>query len=127
MHAGRIDVKFKKRPDGRYSAQIYIGKDENGRNKYKNVCAKSKTELKVKETEVRIQLSRGIDILSQRDSFSQWADDWLRIRECDGITLRQMGNYTHAVKAWKEIFEDRTIDIPKKAVDDMKKMPRNRA
>ena len=82
-------AKAKKRADGRYCAQIYLGRDENGRKKYKSIYAKSPAELKEKETAIRLQLGQGIDLLSQRDSFNQWADDWLRLKETEGITARR--------------------------------------
>ena len=59
----------KKRADGRYCSQIYIGRDEQGRKQYKTVYAKSPALLKEKETEVRRLLGVGLDVLSQRDSF----------------------------------------------------------
>ena len=49
-------AKAKKRADGRYCAQIYLGRDENGKRQYKSVYAKSPAELKEKETAVRLQL-----------------------------------------------------------------------
>ena len=61
----------KKRNDGRYCSQIYIGRDENGRKKYKAVYAANPAELKEKETEIRKQLGLGIDLLSSRDTFAR--------------------------------------------------------
>lgn len=63
-------ARAKKRADGRYCAQIYLGRDENGKRQYKSVYAKSPAELKEKETAVRLQLGRGLDVLAQRDSFA---------------------------------------------------------
>ena len=79
-------AKAKKRADGRYCAQIYLGRDENGKRQYKSVYAKSPAELKEKETAVRLQLGRGLDVLAQRDSFAAWAEDWLRLKEREHIT-----------------------------------------
>lgn len=116
-------AKAKKRADGRYCAQIYLGRDEYGKKRYKSVYAKSPAELKEKETAVRFQLGRGLDVLSQRDSFATWADDWLRIKEAEGITDRQMDNYRHAVQVWKdeldgyEIGQVRADDIERVLLD----------
>lgn len=90
-------AKAKKRADGRYCAQIYLGRDKDGRKQYKSVYARSPVELKEKETAVRLQLGRGLDVLSQRDSFTQWADDFLRIKNTAKITDRQKENYRHTV------------------------------
>ena len=95
----------KKRADGRYASQIYLGRDESGKKQYKIVYAKSLPALKEKEAEVRRQLGVGLDVLSQRDSFATWADDWLRIKETKPITVRQLDNSRRSVRMWKEEFE----------------------
>lgn len=38
-------ARAKKRADGRYCSQIYLGRDENGKRKYKSVYAKTPAEL----------------------------------------------------------------------------------
>ena len=95
-------AKAKKRADGRYCAQIYLGRDENGKRQYKSVYGKSPAELKEKETAVRLQLGRGLDVLSQRDSFDTWADDWIRLKKSAKITDKQKSNYQRGVTFWKE-------------------------
>lgn len=52
-------AKAKKRADGRYCTQIYLGRDEAGKKRYKSVYAKSPAELKDKEAAVRLQFGRG--------------------------------------------------------------------
>jgi integrase len=93
---------IKKRADGRYLCQIFLGRDENGKKRYKSIYAKSPAELKEKEAAIRHQLGVGLDVLSQRDSFSQWADDWFRLKNAAKITDRQKENYRHTVEIWKE-------------------------
>lgn len=113
-------ARAKKRADGRYCAQIYLGRDENGKRQYKSVYGKSPAELKEKETAVRLQLGRGLDVLSQRDSFDTWADDWLRLKEKEGITCRQMDNYRRAVKLWKEELQG--YEIGQVRADDIERV-----
>ena len=110
----------KKRADGRCYAQIYLGRDENGKRQYKSVYGKSPAELKEKETAVRLQLGRGLDVLSQRDSFDTWADDWLRLKEKEGITCRQMDNYRRAVKLWKDELQG--YEIGQVRADDIERV-----
>lgn len=98
-------AKAKKRADGRYCVQIYLGRDENGKRKYKSIYGRSPAELKEKETAIRLQLGRGLDVLSQRDSFATWANDWLRLKKAAEITDKQKSNYDRGVKFWKEAFE----------------------
>lgn len=113
-------ARAKKRADGRYCAQIYLGRDADGRKQYKSVYAKSPAELKEKETAVRLQLGRGLDLLSQRDSFATWADDWLRMKEKENITARQMDNYRRAVRLWKE--ELHGYEIGQVRADDIERV-----
>lgn len=113
-------AKAKKRADGRYCAQIYLGRDEDGRKQYKSVYARSPAELKEKETAVRLQLGRGLDVLSQRDSFTQWADDFLRIKNAAKITDRQKENYRHTVDVWKEELQG--YEIGQVRADDVERV-----
>lgn len=113
-------ARAKKRADGRYCAQIYLGRDETGKRQYKSVYGKSPAELKEKETAIRLQLGRGLDVLSQRDSFAQWADDWLRLKEKEQITCRQMDNYRRAVKLWKDALQD--YEIGQVRTDDIERV-----
>ncbi len=69
--------KSKKRADGRYSAQIYLGKDENGKRKYKTVYGKTQKEVNQKVADVKAQLGKGFDILGAYNSFKQWAEMFL--------------------------------------------------
>ena len=110
-------ARAKKRADGRYCAQIYLGRDENGKRQYKSVYARSPAELKEKETAIRLQLGRGLDVLSQRDSFATWADDWLRLKNAAEITDKQKSNYDRGVKFWKEALQG--LEIGQVRADDI--------
>lgn len=115
-------ARIKKRADGRYCCQIYLGRDESGKRQYKSVYGKSPAELKEKETAIRLQLGRGLDVLSQRDSFAQWADDWLRLKSAAEITDKQKDNYWRGADFWKaelhglEIGQIRADDIERPLV-----------
>lgn len=100
---------MKKRADGRYEAKIYIGR-EDGIRKYCSVYANTPAELKTKEAEVRHKLGKGIDILSGRDSFAQWADDWLVTKEVAPITDKQKDKYRRSVRLWKASLAGLSID-----------------
>lgn len=111
---------LKKRKDGRYLTQVYLGRDENGKRKYKSIYARSIPELRDKEAAIRVQLGQGLDMLSQRDSFAAWADDWLRIKEAEGITERQLDNYRHCVRIWKEQLQG--YEISQVRADDIERV-----
>lgn len=62
-----------KRADGRYAVQIYIGKDESGKRRYKTVYGETQKEANQKAAELKAQLGRGIDVTADRDTFEEWA------------------------------------------------------
>lgn len=110
----------KKRKDGRYMAQVYLGRGDDGKKKFKSIYASNLSELKEKETAIRHQLGKGLDILSQRDTFSTWADDWLRLKEASGISDKQLANYRHAVEVWKQ--ELAPLEIGDVRADDIERV-----
>lgn len=70
----------KKRADGRVQASIYLGRDENGKRKYKTVYGATQKEVDQKANEIRLQLARGVDLL-QPDTLGEWAAAWLAHRQ----------------------------------------------
>lgn len=113
-------ARLKKRVDGRYACQIYLGRDDSGKKQYKSIYAKSPAELKEKETAVRLQLGRGLDLLSQQDGFGTWADDWLKLKEQEGLVPRQLDNYRRAVRLWKD--ELHGYEIGQVRADDIERV-----
>ena len=90
-------ARAKKRADGRYCSQIYLGRDENGKRKYKSVYAKTPAELKEKEHQ--------IDALNMKIADSQISGLFENAKEISGVRvisaffngtgadmLRQMGD-----------------------------------
>lgn len=71
----------KKRSDGRVAVQIYIGKDDDGKRKYKTVYGATQKEANEKAESLRIQMRNGIDIARDLDTFAQWSERWLKSRE----------------------------------------------
>ncbi|MBR2867830.1 MAG: tyrosine-type recombinase/integrase [Clostridia bacterium] len=61
------------RSDGRFAIQVYLGKDENGKRKYKTVYGKTQKEAQKKADELRASLGKGIDITKEKDTFEEWA------------------------------------------------------
>ena len=72
--------RVKKRPDGRYAMQIYLG-TVDGKRKYKTVYGGTPKEVQKKADEVRILMGKGIDISAQRDTFKEWGNHWLKIKK----------------------------------------------
>lgn len=100
--------RVKKRPDGRYMMQIYLGMVD-GKRKYKSVYGATPKEVEAKAEEIRAMMGKGLDIVAQRDKFSQWADDLYRIKAASGVTQGQKQNYYHTIEWWKEQFAPYSI------------------
>jgi integrase len=86
-------ARLKKRADGRYRMQVYIGTDEQGKRQYKTVYGISPKEVNSKAEEVRLQLKKGLDISAQRDTFETWAERFRNLRKMDGISISQQQSY----------------------------------
>lgn len=72
-------AQYKKRSDGRYQTKIYDAESQ----KYKYLYAKTVAELKRKETELRNQIDKGIDISSADDTFSQWFERLKKVKKTE--------------------------------------------
>lgn len=73
--------KLKKRTDGRYSKQIYLGLGEDGRRQYKTVYGSTPKEVENRALDVRLQLRKGLDVSAENDTFGEWANRWLSMKQ----------------------------------------------
>lgn len=74
-------TKLKKRKDGRYQMNIYVGRDENGKKKYKSVFGKTQAETKRKAEEIKIKIGKGIDVMNENMSFDDLCKRWLQYKK----------------------------------------------
>lgn len=72
--------RVKKRPDGRYMMQIYLGMVD-GKRKYKSVYGSTPKEVEKKAEEVRMMMGKGLDVAAMRDTFASWAERWLKLKK----------------------------------------------
>ncbi len=70
------------RADGRIAVQVYLGMVD-GKRKYKTVYGATQKEASAKADELKLKLGKGIDISSENDSFSLWAEHWLNQKKFD--------------------------------------------
>lgn len=70
--------KYTRRPDGRYQSKVSLGAGQ-----YKYVYAKSVKELEAKLKQIYTQLGKGLDIAAQRDTFGNWSQRWLRLKQAE--------------------------------------------
>lgn len=85
-------AKYKKRSDGRYLVQIQTGFDENGKQKFKNIYAKTIPELEKKINTFKYNLNRGIVVDDQNLTFKEWANNWLDTYKTN-VTTRTRKRY----------------------------------
>lgn len=106
-------AKLNKRADGRYCIQVLIGRDENGRKKYKSVYGTTQKEAQRKADELRAALGKGIDISAQRDTFKKWCERWIASKTCGaGQLAAYKANIKHLASLdYMEIGKIRTSDI----------------
>ena len=71
--------RVKKRPDGRYAMQIYLGLKE-GKRHYKTVYGASPKEVQNKADDVRAALKKGLNISAERDTFEVWSQRFLKMK-----------------------------------------------
>lgn len=69
-----------RRSDGRIAVQVYLG-TVDGKRRYKTVYGKTQKEANQKAEEIRVQVQRGVDMVSQERSFSYWAQRFLLSRK----------------------------------------------
>lgn len=107
--------RLKKRPDGRYIMQVYLGRVD-GKKKYKSVYGNTQKEAEENAAKLKQKLRIGLNIAPEKNLFSEWADEWLAFASAT-MTEKNYANYTSAVSYLKEDIGDifvekiRTIDI----------------
>lgn len=96
------------RKDGRIPVQVYLGRDENNRRKYKTVYGKTQKEADEKALQVKIAMHKGLDVTAERDSFSDWAKRWKAIKELE-VSGVKYTVYCNAIKHLNEYLGDLAI------------------
>jgi len=84
-------MRYKKRPDGRYEAKVYLGMVD-GKKKYKAVYGATQKEVQAKADAVRLQLGKGLDVTASNDSFAVWAEHLIdaKQRTCSPAQARML-------------------------------------
>ena len=67
---------MKKRADGRYMMNVYLGLDEKGKQKYKSVYGKTQKEVKQKAEELRYKLGKGMNLINADITFEELCKRW---------------------------------------------------
>ena len=107
-------AQYKKRSDGRYQTKIYDA--ESG--KYKYLYGKTISELKKKEMELRTQISKGIDISSADDTFSQWFERLKKVKKTE-LTESEYNTFCFRV----DYFCENIGSLPLKSINQQLLQP----
>lgn len=90
-------AKLKKRADGRYQMNVYLGKDADGRSKYKAVYGKTQKEVKKKAEELKYKLGKGMDLLNADITFEELQKRWAAYKK-PLLREQQFKDYLTALK-----------------------------
>lgn len=108
--------KLIQRSDGRYQMNIFIG-IENGKRKYKTVYGSTQKEVRSKADKLKAEMSKGIDILAENDTFGTWAETWLEMKKMsvsNGQYLSCKSYLAHLKPLYdSKITKIRTADVQK--------------
>lgn len=102
--------KLKKRADGRYQMQVYLGVGEDGKKKQKTVYGRTQKEALQKAAELKARLGRGIDITAERDTFKEWRDRWIENKRMS-VAATTLCSYRTCTEPMNESFGD--MELPK--------------
>ncbi len=109
--------RVKRRQDGRYAMQIYLGR-KDGKRTYKTVYGNSPKEVEERAVEVRLQLKKGIDVTAARDTFEVWANRWLKLKASE-VSAGRLQVYQYDVKRLDCLYP---IEIAKLKVGDLQEV-----
>ena len=91
------------RKDGRIAVQVYLGVVD-GKRKYKTVYGTTQKEANKKAEQVKISIGKGLDVLSDQDTFGKWRDIFLESKKLD-VSNSQYLSYKSYVKHLSPLTE----------------------
>jgi len=85
------------RADGRIAVQVYLGRSEDGKRKYKTVYGKTQKEADLKADKIKISINKGLNVASQYDTFGTWSERWL-VQKASEVSTRHLKTCKSNVK-----------------------------
>lgn len=110
--------KYTKRKDGRYQTRIYMGTDSKHKKQYKFLYATTEKELQRLEMELRVKQTKGVDLVTYDDTFSQWLNRLLTVKETE-LAKSEYNTF----KARTKVFEERVGNLPLKSISQSMLQP----
>lgn len=93
-------ARTKKRADGRYSRQIYLGKDANGKRKYKTVYADTDREAQHLAEEYRAAIGKGLDPEQAKATLGQLYENLIAVKKAKGLGQKSLDRYEDNCNSW---------------------------
>lgn len=109
-------ARTKKRSDGRYARQVYLGRDGSGARKYKTFYASTQKEADRLASEFKAALGRGLDPTAGPRTVKDLLDNLIAVKQAQGVGaawLQTMRIYAARLSALHLIPADkvRTADV----------------
>lgn len=105
-------AKMKKRKDGRYQKNVYVGVDENGKRKYKSVFGKTQAEVNQKADEIKLRVGKGMDVLNDNMTFGKLKTLWLTYKK-PLLKEHQYKNYKNYLSHFAELDDKKILKLVK--------------
>lgn len=98
--------------------RVYLGKGSNGKPIYKNVTGKTEEEAAEKALQIKIARRKGIDVTADRDTFKQWADRWLALKQ-GNVSAGRYDIYFYAVNKMEQLWYMPIVKVSTGDVQDI--------
>lgn len=99
--------KIKKRADGRYSCQVYLGKGPDGKRKYKTFYGSTLREAKAAADDFRSAVSKGMDPEQAEATLGTLYDNLIAAKKAKGIGQKSIDRLATNKAHWGEL-----VDVP---------------
>lgn len=99
--------KNKKRADGRYSCQVYLGKGPDGKRKYKTFYGSTLREARAAADDFRSAVSKGMDPEQAEATLGTLYDNLIAAKKAKGIGQKSIDRLATNKAHWGEL-----VDVP---------------
>jgi len=97
------------RKDGRIAVQVYIGREDDGKRKYKTAYGRTQKEADSNANEIKFALRKGLDLMADKDTFREWGDYWHKLKSESGLSKSHVDGCKSIKKHWDNHLGDASI------------------
>lgn len=103
--------RTKKRSDGRYSRQVYLGRDESGKRKYKTFYADTDRAAQKLADDFRSALGKGADPVQMDATLATLYDNLIAVKKAKGIGQKSLDRYEDNKNHWGDLLLRPAADL----------------